>query len=431
VGAVENQSQLELPILPERGVRDATLRGLGLTFRDSKALPVHRWYPYVEGFSVQYIRERLAAIQQRAGILYDPFGGAGTVNVEASHCGVRSCFSELNPFMRFVAETKTNAAATLRDNLDSLTTAVKSLGSFLRGKGFAKSAREIDLLHYERAFPGRDLFEDEHIRQLLAIKKFIIDSFQDRREIRSILLLAVAARLVDCSNMTRRADLRRRKPGEYKERVVDVRRAVLAKLEDIASDLRLLSRKATKARFVSDNARQLAPKLVGTVDEIITSPPYLNGTNYFRNTKMELWFLDFMETEAGLVDFNVKGVAGGINNVTRSRETTYTNADIQTVASKLSDTDGDWRIARMSELYFSDMAEVLRNCHAYLKPGGLFSLDIGDSKFYGVHVPTDTLLVGVAEEIGFDIVATDVIARRHSRDKTPLKQVEIVMRRPA
>ncbi len=99
-----------MPLFPEHAdaFEPSASEGLGLTFRDSKRLPVHGWYPYVEGFAANYIEDLIRQFASD-GIVYDPFGGSGTVNLLASLMGVPSAFSEANPFMRFVAETKINA----------------------------------------------------------------------------------------------------------------------------------------------------------------------------------------------------------------------------------------------------------------------------------------------------------------------------------
>src|SRR5438270_8029262 len=52
------------------------------TFRPSRRLPIHGWYPYVEGFSAPYVH----AILRRFGLpncVYDACGGSGTVMLEA------------------------------------------------------------------------------------------------------------------------------------------------------------------------------------------------------------------------------------------------------------------------------------------------------------------------------------------------------------
>jgi hypothetical protein len=43
----------------------------GLTFRDTKQTPYHRWYPYVEGFSAPYVRSVLERFGPVATVL-DP-----------------------------------------------------------------------------------------------------------------------------------------------------------------------------------------------------------------------------------------------------------------------------------------------------------------------------------------------------------------------
>ena len=411
----------------ERSVEDTAT--FGVTARDSKALPVHRWYRYVEGFSAQFIVSRLNVVRRSGGLVYDPFGGAGAVNVEARKAGIRSSFTELNPFMRWVTETKTNAATHARRRLAEVTKRTKDFSSYLRSKSFERQAANVNLSGYASAFPGRPIFEEQNLRLLLSAKAYV-DSLSVDTHVRSLLTIAIAGTLVDCSNMTRRADLRYRREGEYKDRIVDVASAITSRLGDIVSDLHFPWLETEDVAFVNNNARALHAEAVNAIDNIITSPPYLNGTNYFRNTKIELWFFDYIKTERELPLFNLDCVAGGITSVTKARRSVYTNPQIEKIVRDLRATEGDGRIATMVEMYFSDMFEVLRNCLLYLKSGGTMSLDIGDSKFYGVHVPTDLILANVARDVGFAIQRRAIIARRHSRDKTPLSQVELTLRRP-
>jgi hypothetical protein len=422
-------ARLELPLFETDTPDRCDLGGLGITFRDSKDLPIHGWYPYVEGFSAAFIRNRLSGLRSRKGSLYDPFGGSGTVNVEASHHGVNSSFSELNPFMRLVAETKTSSVIWARKNMKAVTAVSRQFNAYLASKHFQSDCLSIDLSAYERAFPERDFFEEQHIRELLAAKMAAEDFCGTSKQLYSIILLAISSELVSCSNMTRRADLRRRKPGEYKNRIVDVRKSVSSKLTRMISDITKISGDLSEVNFVSNDARKLDPIHEGRFDEIITSPPYLNGTNYFRNTKIELWFTGFIESENDLPAFNASCVACGINNVSKSKKVSYTNENIQKITSLLKESGGDQRIARLVELYFSDMHDVVQSCHRYLKKDGAMSLDIGDSKFYGVYVPVDQLLAEMCKELGFELIDSVLIARRHSRDKTPLKQVEIILKK--
>jgi SAM-dependent methyltransferase len=228
--------------------------------------------------------------------------------------------------------------------------------------------------------------------------------------------------------MTRRADLRRRRDNEYVDRVVNVPRFVLLKLEQIERDVITSPNVFAPARFLNEDARIFDQECEELFSLILTSPPYVNGTNYIRNTKLELWFLDFIRAEMQLSDLTKKSIVCGINNVTKSRPPAHRFDFVEAVASKLDDVSPDDRIPALVRGYCSDMADVLKNCRRYLRHDGRMVLDIGDSQFYGVHVPTDVFIKEIAVDVGFNLEQEKVLARRHSHDKTPLHQAELVLR---
>ena len=87
-------------------------------------------------------------------------------------------------------------------------------------------------------------------------------------------------------------------------------------LHRVASDLHDAPLAAGGAELVCSDARTLDRHMRTPVDAIITSPPYLNGTNYFRNTKVELWFLRELSGKAGLRILRDAAITSGINDVT-------------------------------------------------------------------------------------------------------------------
>ena len=232
--------------------------------------------------------------------------------------------------------------------------------------------------------------------------------------------------------MTRRADLRRRRPDEYKNRVIDVPLFITDKLVQIQLDLASGKEKPQKSVFlVTEDSRLLNSQYSGLFDMAITSPPYLNGTNYCRNTKLEQWFLGFLSHEKHLHQLRKNLVCAGINNVTRNRKLNHQFPAVDEVASRLDECAPDRRIPMLVRGYFSDMFDVFESVYAYLKPGSKFYLDIGDSVFYGVHVKTDELLEGVAVSAGFKFDQRNILAKRYSRDRTPLIQAELVFEKAA
>lgn len=401
------------------------LANLGVTFQDSLRKGIFGWYPYVEGFSASYTRD--AILRYKPQKVFDPFGGSGTTQLASSLLGIPSYFCEVNPFMSFVAKSKVLVAQEAKAQFLNFQKECNEFVAEICSKNFEVHTSKVDLSCYHAAFPDRDFFQELHIRQLLAAKQLATQF--ERRCTRDLLLLACAANVVRSSNMTRRADLRRRRKDEYKNRVVDVPRFISDSVNRMVSDIESLPDKTAETTFVSADARERKDQYEGSFDFALTSPPYLNGTNYFRNTKLELWFLDFMKSEKELSQFRKQAIVAGINNVSLKREVKTSFETVEKVARKLDKVAKDKRIPSLVRQYFSDMHQVMSGVGRYLTRNGVFLLDIGDSKFYGVHVPTHDLLISVASSAGLKLEQQHLLARRHSRDKTPLVQMELIFRK--
>lgn len=347
----------------------------------------------------------------------------------ASWLGISSYYSEVNPFMSFVTDTKVNKVREARANLEATESGIASYRSRLQSASFQVRAESIDLEAYHKAFPGRDFFEDQHIRKLLAAKDLALEVAAGEPWLQSILLLACAANAVHSSNMTRRADLRRRRADEYVNRRVDVVGSINETTAKILTDVRALPDELAETTKVSEDCRDASTRADRKFDLAVTSPPYLNGTNYFRNTKIELWLTDYIKTEKELGDYRLRAIAAGINNISSKRPPVHSFDFVESVAERLDILAPDKRIPALVRHYFSDMSQMFSSVSKVLQPGAPFVLDIGDSKYYSVHVPTDKLLIKVAESTGLALVSNHVLARRYSRDRSPLVQVELTFRK--
>lgn len=77
------------------------------TFKGGKDLPLQSWYPYLEGYSpdfVKYIIENY--LNKNTKTIYDPFSGSGTTPIVASDLGFQSLYSEVNPLLQFLTKIK-------------------------------------------------------------------------------------------------------------------------------------------------------------------------------------------------------------------------------------------------------------------------------------------------------------------------------------
>jgi hypothetical protein len=270
---------------------------LGVTFRDSLLQGAFGWYPYVEGFSAAYIQKVLEAY--RPETVFDPFGGAGTTNLAASQLGIKSYYCEVNPFMDFVTQTKINSQKWALENKGKFRDVATNFIRQVEAPDFQTRSEKIDLSFYFEAFPDRDFFDESHLRQLLLSKELIekLGDLSEERHAERLILLACSANVVKASHMTRRADLRRRRSDEYKNRVVDVPAFLASTVRRYLNDVESSSMRLVPTVKISDNALSVSEEFSSSFDFALTSPPYLNGTNYFRNTKLELWYAGFIKGE--------------------------------------------------------------------------------------------------------------------------------------
>ena len=87
---------------------DPSTKGVNSTFLPDHRQSIHRWYPYIEGFSKEFVQgliDEFVALHSR---IFDPFAGAGTTVATAAFNQHLPHYSEINPVMRLIIECKTN-----------------------------------------------------------------------------------------------------------------------------------------------------------------------------------------------------------------------------------------------------------------------------------------------------------------------------------
>lgn len=388
---------------------NALIREKGGTFSLNKTEPIHRWYSYVEGYSSCLIAEELKtllALKPNIETIYDPFCGTGTTALVASTYGKNSFYSESNPFMQTVIETKINEVQKLDDDVVSAL-----LIEYLALVNDIKIEKYASWNGFEKFFGERQLSE------LLTIKNLI--SQEDNESVKRILALALSAIVVKVSKMTRRGDLRYATEKEYREE--NVLECFADKLNEMIFDIQhhrtIVKCGTTK---VSDDARD--NDYVDTFDCVITSPPYLNGTNYIRNTKLELKLNDFITSENDLPSFHSKGIVAGINNVSKRTAIDTILPVVEPYLEQLQPVAYDERIPKMVAGYFRDMDMVIQKLSRSIKSGGLFTMDIGDSQFAGVHIPTHLILSDICAQHGFALYDEEILRERRSKNGMVLTQ---------
>ena len=77
-------------------------------FSENRSEAIHRWVPWIAGFSARFVSEALEKYLPHGGVVMDSFAGVGTTIVEVIRRGqgFRAVGFETNPYAAFAAQTK-------------------------------------------------------------------------------------------------------------------------------------------------------------------------------------------------------------------------------------------------------------------------------------------------------------------------------------
>jgi len=413
----------------------------------NKDLLVHDWYLIPESYSAPLIEEALNEYGLEPGqTVLDPFSGAGTTLLAASWMGMNAVGFEVNPFLCFAARVK------LAHRLDAeglSQEASRLLSRLERRLGKREDVPKVA----EEPGPWRPqqaaLFEDMQmprlhrwispavVQKVLVVKEEIAKVTNPRR--RDFFRLALAAILRPCSNMklTPHA-FGSREPKEdapVLELFADKVNKMVADVEG-AREAELAHGKAqvlnVDARYCKDAESDLLP-----ADLAITSPPYLNNLDYTMQTRLELFFLDFVRDMAELRAVRKRMVtcdAKAMYKDVPDSERVEPFHSIQSIAQRLRERhkgkNWGWDYSYMTTQYFGGMHRVLENVLTHLKPGARFVLIVGESAHSGIKVPVPAITGEMGEALGYALEEIRVRrVRRSSSHGFSLEESAVVLRK--
>lgn len=392
---------------------------------------MHSWYQLLEGYSYGFVRAILDKFAPSSRRVLDPFCGTGTTALEACRMGKEGLYCEINPVLQFLIKVKAQALVMDDQSRKSISDALRELAS--NYKGHLSSVSEDRRLEssYNSTFGDSKFFFEESFKKVLRARVVIDELYYTDPILADFLTIATLASLIPASSLKRAGDLRFRNPKELRK-MRPLESSVRSKLIEIANDIsRLKQVNSAKPLLICEDARKLGLIPPLKIDAVVTSPPYVNGTNYFRNTKVELWFLRCLHSPGDLRRFRTKTVTSGINSVQSSaRARARVNCpELRDVVEELEGNAYDRRIPILVESYFADLNEIFGGLDAHMCNGGLLAVDIGDSIYAGVHVPVDRILVSVLEEKGYSKEDEILLRKRQSHDGSPLRQVLLILRK--
>ncbi len=404
-----------------------------VTFKNSKKVPFQRWYPYIEGYSPNFVFNLIDKYCKDATLIYDPFAGTGTTLFASDKKGVNTIFSEVNPLLRFLIDTKVMVMSLSESERRKLASDLKALIPIILTEVEGYEPSEELNLSYVNTFGKSLYFEAEQYLLILKLRSYIDHKRKNNQSlIADLLTVAVFSLLLPVSYLKKQGDVRFKTEDErvHQEYMEDL---LPNKLEQMVEDIENFSYSISmKHTMICENAKNIGNAILNDkISSVITSPPYLNGTNYFRNTKLELWFLRHLKTDADLRFFRDEALTSGINDVKASYIRKCEQLNSTTLKLTLAELDCnayDKRIPLMARCYFNEMLQIFSGLSNKLENGAYLLIDLGDSIFSNVHIKTDLILAEVLNDIGYKLEERIILRQRRSRNGTFISQVLLVMK---
>lgn len=211
----------------------------------------------------------------------------------------------------------------------------------------------------------------------------------------------------------------------------------------IAADIRQLKNFSDVECTVhlADSRDVSATVAPGSVDAVITSPPYPNEKDYTRTTRLESVILGFLNDRGDLralkqhlVRSNTRSVYKHDEDdalVAQNEQISHIAEEIERRRILLGKTSGFERMyARVTKLYFGGMARHLGELRKVLKPGARLAYVVGDqASYFRVMIRTGQLLADLAKSLGYTKERIDLFRTRFATATGDSLREEVVVLR--
>ncbi|MBR4560671.1 MAG: site-specific DNA-methyltransferase [Bacteroidales bacterium] len=382
-----------------------------MQFDKNKNVLVHRWYPFVEGYSKEFIEDILNELPFVPQCALEPFCGSGTTPVELQNHGVKCYSFEVSPFMHLLAKVKLER--TYNEILfgryrqvvaDTLASSEKSIRSEEPVPFGDTVVRREGMKKWN--------FHDTNLDGLLDIRHAIRTKVDDSRY-KSLFTIALASIIMQTSNMFRNGKCLSYKKG-WESKICgrkDVHQLFLDRLDTVfAEDIHQISTQHPSVCnsdicFFGDVRKNIEKIPDNALDLIITSPPYLNSRDYTDIYMLELKVLQLVNSHEELRTLRHSTIRSHVQ-VSYSDIEPIDSPRLKKSLEKMHKTDvKGWNtdIINMICGYFEDMQRLFSSFLRKMRTGGVIYFNVANSAYYGVEVPVDYIICDIAEKCGFTV----------------------------
>jgi len=382
-----------------------------MQFDKNKNVFVHRWYPFVEGYSKEFIEDILGELPFVPTCALEPFCGSGTTPVELQNHGIKCYSFEVSPFMHLLSIVK----LVRKYNVDTFEHYVKAVTKKLSYTN--RNIRRIESLPFGDTIVKRDQskkwnFHAPAIDGILDIRH-AIRTIVDNDDYKNLFTIALASIIIQASNMFRNGKCLSYKKG-WETRIFsrkEIHNFFLDKLNSIfAEDIRIISKQNPSVHnseicYLGDVRKHINQVPDGKVDLIITSPPYLNSRDYTDIYMLELKVLQLINSHEELRELRKHTLRSHVqipyDKILPIENERLRNSLLEMSNKELNTWNSD--IINMICAYFEDIQFLFSEFAKKMHKGGVIYFNVANSAYYGVEIPVDYIIADIAESCGFKV----------------------------
>lgn len=338
---------------------------------DDTTYLTHDVHPYAAKFIPQIPAHIIARLSLPGELVFDPFSGSSTTAVEALRLGRRAVCIDANPLSELVGRAKTSfLTQPARTELDGLHATVVSLAS-----GITRKNQSVALVErYEEQVPDipniSHWFSPVAVGEL-ALLRSLIGQLGDTvsRDVALVTFSRIILRASYQDGETRYARRKKEiKPGFALKLFANELQAMCRKLERASAIFQY-----GQAQFHTLDSRDIPEAVLpkGSVDLLVTSPPYPNANDYHLYHRFRLFWLGSDPRLFGKVEIG--------SHLKHQRE------------------DSGFKS------YLSDMQACMQRFTHSLRPGRYAVFVVGDGIYKGQVYRTSEGLASVAKEVGLEV----------------------------
>jgi DNA modification methylase len=368
----------------------------------------HGIHPFAAKFPPQLPRLFIEELTRSGDSVLDPMAGSGTTIVEALMLRREAFGFDIDPLAVRLCRVKTNWLDTrelqsvglaIIESAQRARRAEASLNRELKGR-FDQVTR--DFLDY--------WFLKETQLELLSLVLSIEKTAESL--VRDFFELVLSSTIIaKTGGVSLARDLAHSRP--HRDLKKEPRNAITEfqlRLGKVLKKFQTLPQRVKRV-FVAERDARDVPIPSGSIDLVVTSPPYANAIDYMRAHKFSLvWFGHSISALSHLRSCYI-----GSERVNGS----YSGDLPDTVGEAVLKLEGvDRGKGRVLRKYLVEMTEVLSEMHRVLKPGKCAVVVVGPSTMRGMQILTHEYLAEIGEGVGFHVAG--VQRRRIDRDRRML-----------